>query len=342
MAHRDIIVIGASAGGVEALKQFVRSLPSRLPGSMFGVLHFPAEVPSALPEILNRAASRKIAVHPEDGEAIKPDCLYIARPDYHMLLEPGRIRIVRGPKENRHRPAIDPLFRSAALVYGPRVAGVILSGTLDDGTAGVIAIKKRGGIAIVQDPEDALHPGMSRSALENAEIDYCLPVTEIPPLLTRLAAESVKEEQPTMSTEMKSESKLSEGEQPAEQELAGKPSGLTCPDCHGVLWEIEEGDMLRFRCRVGHAYTAGSLVQEQSDALERALWAALRSLEESVSLARRLAAKARQSHYELVASRFEQHAKEKQQHVGVLRQVLVGGQTVKELAEITGEGLRRM
>src|SRR5689334_4079252 len=153
----DMIAIGASAGGVEALIAVVRALPRDIPAALFVVLHIPAQSPSFLPEILQRAGSLP-TLHPEDGTKIAYGNIYIAPPDHHILVEREHIRVVRGPKENRHRPALDPLFRSLALAYGSRSVGVVLTGALDDGTAGLLAIKQRGGIAIVQDPDEALYP----------------------------------------------------------------------------------------------------------------------------------------------------------------------------------------
>ncbi len=181
----DIIVIGASAGGVEALMKVVRTLPGDIPASLFLVLHLPAESSSVLPTILSRVSALP-AIHPEDYSPIVPGTIYVARPDYHLMLEHGIVRVTHGPKENRHRPAIDPLFRSAALAYGPRVIGVILTGALDDGTAGLLAIKCSGGIAIVQDPQEALYASMPRSALLHVQVDYVLDLDAIGPKLIQL------------------------------------------------------------------------------------------------------------------------------------------------------------
>jgi two-component system, chemotaxis family, protein-glutamate methylesterase/glutaminase len=193
MPGHDIVVVGASAGGVETLIKLVEKLPADLPASVFVVLHIPAQNPSLMPEILSRSGQLK-AVHPMDDEAIQQRCIYVAPPDLHLLVERGRVHLLRGPKENRHRPAIDPLFRSAAAAYGPRVVGVVLTGSLDDGTAGLLAIKRLGGVAIVQDPVDALYPSMPLHALEHVDVDYKLPVSEIGPLITRLAYEPLDRE----------------------------------------------------------------------------------------------------------------------------------------------------
>jgi two-component system chemotaxis response regulator CheB len=188
MAKKDIVVIGASAGGMGALETLVAGLPTDLPAALFVVWHLAPGVKSVLPTVLNRAGPLP-AANPKDGDAIRPGRIHVAPNDHHMLLERGYIRIAKGPKENRFRPAVDPLFRSAAYIYGSRVIGIVLSGALDDGTAGLWAIKLRGGTAIVQDPADAMHRSMPLSALENVEVDYKVPVAEIGALLGRLARE---------------------------------------------------------------------------------------------------------------------------------------------------------
>lgn len=328
MPGHDIIVIGASAGGVEALVTLVGSLPRKLPAAVFVVLHIPAESPSFLPGILSRAGPLE-AVQAVDSTAIEHRCIYVAAPDHHLLVERGHVRIVRGPKENRHRPAVDPLFRSAAQAYGPRVVGVVLTGALDDGTAGLIAVKRRGGIAVVQDPDEAMYPSMPFSALANAEVDYRLPLAGIGPLLARLAREGVEEAGYPLSKDMEMEMKLTEMDLDTlyNGERAGRPSAFSCPECGGVLWELEDGDLLRFRCRVGHAFSVESMLDEQSEVLEEALWAALKTLEENMSLSRRLADQARKRSHDLVADRFEEKVWEAERHATVIRQLLLKGQT---------------
>jgi len=189
----EIIVVGASAGGVEALMQLVREFPADLPASVFIVLHIPAQSPSLLAGILSRAGLMK-AVHPVDYQKIEHGCIYVAPPDHHLLIENGFMRVVRGPQEKRHRPAIDPLFRSAAVAYGSQVVGVVLTGALDDGTAGLLAVKQRGGVAIVQDPREARYPDMPKSALAHVNVDYCLPIAQIGQVLVQLAHEEIVQE----------------------------------------------------------------------------------------------------------------------------------------------------
>lgn len=193
MASHDIIVIGASAGGIDAITKLVRTLPRNIPAALFVVLHIPPDSPGFLPGILSRAGSLP-ALYPADKTAIVPGQIYVAPPDHHLMIEEGYVQVIRGPKENRHRPAVEPLFRSAAKAYRQRVVGVILSGRLDDGTAGLLAIKRCGGVSMVQSPQEALYPQMPQSALNNVQIDYCLPVEKMGETLKRLAYEIVEEE----------------------------------------------------------------------------------------------------------------------------------------------------
>ncbi len=329
MPGHDIVVIGASAGGVEALLAVVRELPRDLPAALFVVLHIPPDGGSVLPRILSHAGLLP-AVHPEDGDPIERGMIYVAPPDNHLLIERGRVRVVRGPRENRCRPAVDPLFRSAARAYGPRVVGVVLSGMLDDGAAGLAAIHARGGIGVVQDPEDALFPGMPTSAIRYNDPTYVLPVAEIGSLLARLVHESARDAEKDVVPEvMGKETELAEFDMGAinEPDKLGKPSGFGCPECGGVLWEIQEGLLPRYRCRVGHAYSAENLLSEQSVHLEAALWAAMRGLEEKAALVRRLADRARNSGHGMLASRYAEQERDARQHATVIRELILRGDT---------------
>lgn len=325
MPNHDLIVVGASAGGVEALSYLVNNLPTDLNASIFIILHVPSEGQSVLPNILNRA-KRLPAHHAKDGEAIIPGHIYVAPPGYHLLIKSGHVNLVRGPKENNHRPAIDPTFRTAARAYDGRVIGVILTGVLDDGTAGLIAVKIRGGLAVVQDPDDALYDGMPRSAIDNVkEIDYVVPLSSIPSLLVNLVNTPVKHKQKQVSELMEYESDIASlsVERLHSNGKPGTPSGFSCPDCGGSLWELKEGEMFRFRCRTGHAYSPESLLAKQSDALEEALWIAFRALEEKSSLAHRMSKRMRECNQNLSAKRLEQEAIDAETHALVIRDVLL-------------------
>jgi two-component system, chemotaxis family, protein-glutamate methylesterase/glutaminase len=324
MPNHDIVVIGASAGGVEALKQLVSLLPANLPAAVFIVLHVSPHGHSALPMILSRAGPLP-ALHPHDGEIIQKGTIYVAPPDTHLIIKNGYISLSRGPKENGHRPAVDPMFRSAARVYGRRVVGVVLSGVLDDGTAGLVAVKYRKGTCIAQDPEEALYPGMPLSAIENDHVDFILPIPQIVHRLVELASEPVLEDNSEASLSLGREVEIADMNQSVSSVPPGEPAVFACPECGGTLWEAQEGDLIRFRCRVGHAFTAQSLLAEQADALEDAFWAALRALEERAALARRLAERARQRNQLHTASTFDEQARSAEAQAEVIRRVLEQG-----------------
>lgn len=295
-------MIGGSAGSIGPLKEIVRALPSSLPASILVVVHVPADADSNLDELLSNLSALP-ATQPVDDEPIRRGRIYIARPDNHLTIEPGRMRVLKGPRENRHRPAIDPLFRTAARVYGSRVIGIILSGQLDDGSAGLNAVKQRGGIAIVQDPAEAAFSEMPRRALAYATPPYVLKTQDIASNLINLVqidrGEIVmpnrKSRQLRTRSQTKSGGLASELENQENLTVAyfdegeGTPSVFACPECHGVLWELKDGDLVQFRCRVGHIYGSDSLAKELSHGSEAALWAAMRALEEKAAMQRRIA-----------------------------------------------------
>lgn len=329
-------MIGASAGGVEALTKLVQQLPFDLPAALFVAVHFPAYSVSLLPQILSRAGKLP-AMHPEDKDAIQPGKIYVAPPNHHLLVRPGYVWLSRGPRENGHRPAVDTLFRSAARSYHRQTVGVILSGTLDDGVAGLRVIQSQGGITIAQDPEEALFDGMPRAAISTIQIDHVLKISDIAQLLSQLAfeagenlsecvvsPETVNQETST-GNGMEREAEIV-AQDKAILEQGGRPgtaSTFTCPDCGGVLWELRDNGVVRYRCHTGHAYSLESLVAEQAEDLERALWSASRALEEKAALARRMAANARQQNRHLSEAQFLEQAQEAAQHAELVRQVLL-------------------
>ena len=328
---RDIIVIGASAGGVQALSTLVATLPPRLPAAVFIVLHIPADPPSLLPNILSRDARMPVS-HAKNGERIEHGRIYVAPPDQHLLIERSHVKLVHGPKENLHRPSIDTLFRSAARWAGPKVIGVVLTGARADGTVGMRAIKQRGGITIVQDPIEATFPSMPTSVMQDISVDYSVPVREIGSLLTNLTKEPAEEGGYPVAEEVEIEAKISgqemdAGELIASVERLGRVSKLTCPECQGALWEINDEDLLRFRCHVGHAFSSESLSDGQAERLEVALWSAVRALEEQMILAKRIVERARKANHMRAATMFERRAEEAERNSGVIRQLLLGDET---------------
>jgi two-component system chemotaxis response regulator CheB len=312
MQRHEIVAVGTSAGGVEALIRLVAGLPPGFPAALFVVCHIPAGAYSRLPEILS-AHGALLARRAQDGEPIHYGHVYVAPPDYHLLLEPGVVRLTRGPRENHNRPAIDPLFRSAARAYGERVIGVVLTGSLSDGAAGLLAIRNAGGTAIIQDPAEALVAAMPQAARIIAGADHVLPLAQIPELLVQLVQEPIALEGVPAVADRDPLEELPERvdhDMAAQQEGArrGQVSCFTCPECGGVLWQVDEAEPLRFRCHTGHAFYGVSLLSEQSEALEAALWTAVRIFKEKMVLARQMAAQERARDNSEAASRFEDDA----------------------------------
>ncbi|MCW5980300.1 MAG: chemotaxis protein CheB [Bryobacteraceae bacterium] len=312
---------------MDALKRIAAKLPGDLPAAVLMVLHVWPEGPSLLPQILN-SAGELTAVHPYDGEALEYGRIYVAPPDVHLTVAASVVRLVRGPKENRHRPAVDPLFRTAAALYGPRVVACVLTGTMDDGTAGALAVRRHGGAIIVQDPADALHDGMPASVINNVPVDHVLPLEAIPAKLIELVGNGLPASTaaPFEITDADlAEARITDLDMDAIENVdrRGKPSVFACPECNGILWEVEDEGLLRFRCRVGHAYTASSLSVEQSERLEDALWTAFRSLEETAGLHRRIADRARARGHVRVASEHEAAAETQDESARVLRELIL-------------------
>jgi two-component system, chemotaxis family, protein-glutamate methylesterase/glutaminase len=281
MSAHDIIVVGTSAGGVEALQILLRGLPSDLPAAVFIVLRLSPMEPSFLDEILSRAGPLPVT-HAVDGEPITSGLIYVASPDHHLLVEREHVRVTRGPKENRFRPAVDVLFRSAAYAYGPRVIGVILTGALDDGTAGLWAVKDRGGLAVVQDPQDAFHDSMPKSALQHVAVDYCLPLAKLAAILVWLAGEPAPAKGGfPVSKKLAIETQIAREDHELDAGVLalGPLSPYTCPECHGVLVQLQDGDFTRFRCHTGHGYSPSSLLADATQSLETSLWSTLRTRE---------------------------------------------------------------
>lgn len=297
---KDIVVIGASAGGVEALGPLISDLPPHFPAAIFVVVHLPPTSTSFLPEILGRRGPLS-ASHPLNGDRIRHAHVYVAPPDQHLLINDGHIQLSPGPKENRLRPAINPLFRSAAIAYGPRVIGVILSGTLDDGTAGLWEIKQRGGKTVVQDPMDAQFADMPRNALQNVPIDYVMPARGLAALLIDLVgqpADFQTHQEEDMNTVQRTE--------------------LTCPECRGPISETGQG-IKEYRCRVGHRYSPETYAAAEKETQERTLWAAVVALEEGAEVSRDLATRQSES---AAKGRYEEEAEDQVQTAAKIRELI--------------------
>jgi two-component system chemotaxis response regulator CheB len=292
----------------------VSDLPATLQASIFIVIHSSPEYPSVLPELLGKRGQLP-ARHPVHRDAIEQGHIYVAPPDNQMLLRPGEVQVVRGPRENGHRPSVDALFRTASGAYGPRVIGVILSGYRDCGTAGMLSVKARGGIAVAQDPTTAMAKEMPQNVLDKVSVDYVVHPLELSGLLVRLVDTEAPQPEP-VDTAL----------QQLEGRALGEPAELVCPACQGTLTAARVGEYLNFRCHVGHAFSLESLVREQSDGLERALWAAVRALEESVTLSRRLSATATGE----LKGRFAEAVTTQLQHAEAIRQILLHGRLLSK------------
>jgi two-component system, chemotaxis family, protein-glutamate methylesterase/glutaminase len=319
---RDIIVMGGSAGSSAVLKQILGDLPADLSASVFISTHIPAHSASLLAEVLGTKAALPVS-QAIDGQPIEPGRVYVATPDRHLLLIDGTIRLGEGPRENMVRPSIDPLFRSAALSYGPRVVGVILSGMLNDGAAGLHAIKTAGGTAVVQHPLDAEADEMPLAALEAVNVDHVASASDLGELITSLARSDAGPAK-TQSEELRLEVEIAAGARLGSDRLIhiAVPAALTCPDCHGVLSEVKDSQPLRYRCQIGHAYTAEVLASNKVE-VDEAVRVAMRVMEERVTLVERMAVDARQTGRTAVAELYESRAEEYRRYANTLRQAAI-------------------
>jgi two-component system chemotaxis response regulator CheB len=342
--HRDLVVIGASAGGLEPLKRLLSALPRAIDATVFVVVHASRSGESRLPAILSGAGELP-AAFPLDKTPVRSGIIYVAPTDRHMTLEDSRVRVVAGPQENGRRPAIDVLFRSAAETYGPRVVGILLSGALDDGAAGLRAIKEAGGATIVQSPEDAGFPDMPEAAIRERAADLVLPLAMMPRALLRMirgnGAGNGDEPHPARSTSPAPPDVKPTAAPPAGASPPGGPpqprtvappapgtiteppeSLFACPACGGVLWEVSESGMVRYRCHVGHAFSPESMAEENGRRADEAMWTALRVVRERVVVLRRMAEYAKQRGRDDLADTYEAQALEAKQAADVMRGLL--------------------
>lgn len=326
MPVERVIVVGTSSGGLDALRVFLATLPGDFATPICVVQHIGPSAPGILHQILARAGRLPI-FKADSGMPLRGPGMYVAPPDFHLIVEKGRLRTAKGPRENRFRPAIDPLFRSAAYSYGPGAIGVVLTGDLDDGTSGLWAIKDRGGVAIAQDPAEAHYPSMPRSAIQHVGVDHVVPVAALAPLLVTLTSlsiegASVSEGAPALETEIQI-AKGDDARRVGVMQL-GQPSTYTCPDCHGVLLEVKDGGVPRFRCHTGHAYSIASLASAVFEGIEAALWAAVRALDEGGSLLQQMARHLQEHHEGAGATLLSRRADEAKGRADKVRLLIPG------------------
>lgn len=335
-ASRDIVVVGGSSGGLEALRRLIRDLPPGFPATMFVVVHMGAT--SHLADVL--AKSGPLSVLPAvSGVLFEPGKVYVAVPGFHLLLHDGHILLRRGPRENLARPAIDPLFRSAAASFGGRVIGVVLSGALADGTAGLRAVKRCGGLAVVQDPADALVSSMPHSALRHVEIDHVSPAAGMAKLLTGLVGQPAgRTSDIPLDIRIEAAIAAQELSDMRADDMLGTPSRFTCPECHGALWEIEDGTMLRYRCHVGHAFAADAVLASQGDEIDRLLGTLLRSHQERAALAHRMARHERANGRQTLADHLESRARDYEHDVEIMKKLLRSGEVASGETPDGGQG----
>ena len=310
-AGHDIIVVGASLGGVAAMCRLVAALPANFPAAVFVVIHIPGYAASRLPALLTRSGKLP-AVHPLHGQPVQPGHIYVAPPDNHLILHDDVIRVERGPTENGHRPAIDVLFRTAARTWGARTIGVILTGSMDCGVGGLLAVKAAGGITIAQDPAEAECGELPSNAINRVGVDYIARVDAIAALLVRLVHEPAADRASAVY------------DLDAEQAQSTKPSEVVCPHCSGVMTQSDTGAVSQFRCHVGHIFSINSLIHYQSEALESALWTAVRALQESEDLARRMVLRSPDS----LAERFAEKANAMRRHADTIQHILLSRETL--------------
>jgi two-component system, chemotaxis family, protein-glutamate methylesterase/glutaminase len=315
-----VVVVGASAGGVEALVAFVGALPADTRAAVCVVLHISPVGTTAMPHILGRAAC--MPVHgPADGDPLLAGHIYVAPPDHHLEIEPGRVRLTQAPRENGHRPAIDATMRSAAAAYDGNVVGVVLSGARDDGTAGLLAIKRGGGAAIVQDPDEALYSGMPSSAIAHVDVDAVLPLSR---MAGWLAGHRPRGPRPRGGVHAMDDPQMPTAD-PRQEDPAG--TRFTCPDCGGVLFEQEEGGLRRFGCSVGHVFSIESLEAGQAQQLEGALWTAVRALEDRADLLRQMSARCRRDGQRHAEQAFSTRADDAERRAGLVRDAIENAHT---------------
>lgn len=330
MNGHDIVVIGTSAGGLKASSAVLAALPADLGAAVFVVQHLAPDRESLLPKLLGDVCDLPVR-SATDGEPVVPGHVYVAPPDHHLLLRDERIGVQRGPQENRFRPSIDALFRSAARSYGSRVIGLVLTGSLDDGTVGMQAIKKRGGITMVQDPDEADYPSMPRMALRYVKVDHVVPIAEAGALLVRLVSEPPADQSAFPTTlEIEIESNIAEQVMNTNEflenvERIGKRTTYTCPDCHGAIWQIGDEEPLKLRCHVGHSFTGEVFSQEQRRNVETALWSAVRIMEEKVTFSQQLAERKRRQDQIAEAVAYEREAAELDEALGAVRDLILSG-----------------
>jgi two-component system, chemotaxis family, protein-glutamate methylesterase/glutaminase len=322
MAKSGIIVVGTSAGGMDALTRLVAQLPKEFKAPIFVVQHMSADITAETLRKTLELSGNLPCSEAKDGATFRSGTIDVAPSDHHLMIKGAKILVTKGARENRSRPGIDPLFRSAAVAHRSKVIGIVLTGYLDDGTAGMIAIKRCGGTCVVQDPNEAAYPDMPQNVLKQLEVDHVLPVAEMGALLTKLLKRPARKDKP-VPRDIAIEARIAErvlSDLPSVDAL-GAQVPFNCPNCGGVLWEVAKGGVLRYRCHTGHAYTSSVLLAEQTDKIEETLWIALRMFEERRNLLTTMSDRGSRGFSPSASSR----AKESEVHITRIRAMLKTG-----------------
>jgi two-component system chemotaxis response regulator CheB len=338
----NVIVIGASAGGVSAVRTLLNRVPAHIPAAIFVVVHTSPDGPGMLATVLDRATELTV-VTPEDGIAARHGHVYVAPPDYHLIIDGAHVRLTRGPREHRFRPAVDPLFRTAAEHYGARAIGIVLSGNMADGTHGLTLIKEAGGVTMVQDPDEAQAPSMPLSAMRRG-VDYVLPVDEMPRVIMGLLMNERDRRARKSPPARSGKTEVPNPEKPGldalrTHDVKGLPSPFTCPDCGGTLREIKEKNLVRYRCHVGHGFNSQSLRDGMDEKLEDTLWSALRAIEENIELRSRMKVRATDQRLTAFSGSLEQEIADMKLRAAALRRLLLGPS--KQASTPVGRGRKR-
>jgi two-component system chemotaxis response regulator CheB len=324
----SVIVVGASAGGITAVRTLLNKLPTDIPAAIFIVVHTSPDGPGMLATVLNRA-TRLTVVNAEDGELIRDGCVYVAPPDYHLIIADRHLRLTHGPREHRFRPAVDPLFRTAAEHYGARTIGIVLSGHMADGTHGMALINQAGGVTMVQHPDEAQVPSMPLNAMRRGGIDYVLPIEEMATVIMGLLMKGRQRGTRKSPRKRPLKTEIPTPERPGTDALRTHEfkeplSPFTCPDCGGTLREIKEKELVRYRCHVGHGFNSESLRDGMDEKLEETLWSALRAIEENIELRSRMLTRAKNRSLTAFTDTLEQEIAEMKPRASALRRLLAG------------------
>jgi two-component system chemotaxis response regulator CheB len=322
MANRDVVAIGTSAGGVEALSFLCKALPAQFPATILITLHLPSHYASTLDRILSQAGNLP-ATFARDGDTLRKGEIFLAPPGCHLIADGDKLLLGKGPRENHSRPAIDPMLRSVAVCCGPRAIGIVLTGTLGDGASGLKAIQQCGGISVVQDPEDAAFPEMPRTALNRSMPDHVVRLADLPLLLNSLVQRPAGDPKPVPES-VRFEVGIASGHKASMRDMdrLGRRSVLTCPDCNGVMWEIDADDLSHYRCHVGHAYGADKMTLALDENVRRALGSALRALEERIALTEKLRWRASERGYNQSADTWARKIEEIEKEADSLRKAI--------------------